>query len=143
MEDKMPNPSLKATALIIALLVLAILFVNFLSPSNSFFVPVNIIGVLTVIAYLWLFVFSTLDIKFVRKHTHGWTASGKATVWSTEVEYVDFKLDSFMHVKTFLSVRPKKSRFMGRWTVYSLEEKGFELWHDHFIFGGQWYYFKY
>ena len=142
------KPNLKTTALgTIAVLVVAAIYIYFLyTPVTPFVVSLYVMAAFCIGLNVWLYLFANSDFEYIQKRATNKRNAGKATATQLD-QFTSFQLGSRSsgNVTVVLNINelPKVNLFYGRWTVYHSELNRLELWHDHSLFGGSWYFIQY
>lgn len=101
-----------------------------------------LIGVVGFGGFLSLYIFARTNFSYVLYHAK-FVAAGSATVIELDSGLTTIHLGIKAPAKKItvdLQELPKTTLFFGRWEVYSDKSSGYEFWHDHTLFGGNWYY---
>lgn len=138
----------KLREMAVVIICLVPLLVLILNPSFFFPTPAYYAAGFTTTMAVWLFAFANFDFVHVQKHIKGWTSSGSAQIekmGSMDLVYLGPQSVRAKKIVVNLQEMSPKTKFLGRWTVYTSEYQNvtIELWHDHYIFGSQWYYIQY
>lgn len=143
-----PKPSLKDTALMIIVVTIFAIWVTWAGSHTTISKPLYTVATLNIFLFSWLYFFASFDFNHVQKHTKGWTSSGSAEIekmGSMDIVYLGLQSVRAKKIVVNLQEIPPKTKFLGRWTVYTSEYQNvtIELWHDHYAFGSRWYYIQY
>ncbi|HBC45205.1 TPA: hypothetical protein DCZ81_03500, partial [Candidatus Collierbacteria bacterium] len=141
--------NLKSMALTLFFLMPIMVLIALLNPTLVYF-PISgfYLAGLTMTMAVLMYAFASFDFQYIQKQAKPWISVGSAeTITTTYSHLIKFWLgvqsSDVKEVIVNLKNLPRTSYFLGRWTVYLRESDRLELWHDHAMFGDQWYYIKY
>ena len=109
---------------VIALILLAMIFLYFNQPADISPLPMFVAGGFGIALYAWLYLFSVADFEYVKIH------------------YKKYLMVHLMEDQSFTpdpKLKTPSKRFFGRWTVYYDAAQEIGYWQDHPLFGGKWY----
>ncbi|HCQ31120.1 TPA: hypothetical protein DIU27_01890 [Candidatus Collierbacteria bacterium] len=127
---------------ILAFSVISTLILTLNTISSGVPIYGAIAGVVAFGGFLYLFIFSRADFRYVVYHTNA-KVSGPATLVELDsgltTIYLGIRTPA-QSITVDLQAIPKSALYFGRWEVYGEKDSKLVLWHDHTLFGGGWYY---
>lgn len=100
----------------------------------------------TILMGIWVYGFANASFGHVMKRVTNWNNYGNANLVNHEAGNkgsLGVQVGPTGTHIVYLEDLPHTTLFYGRWTVYRSDALSIEIWHDHFMFGGNWYYIQY
>lgn len=138
------NIRIAATYFFITPPILLLLLV--LNPASYFPVIGYYAAGATMLGGMYLYVFTSFGFRYIYEHAKPYISYGSAQPEKTSgvtVLALGPQTGGGRKVLVHPEVFSVSTHFLGRWTVYLSEKDKLVLWHDHPIFGGEWYFIQY
>lgn len=141
--------AIKEIAILLFILMPLIILAALLNPTLIYF-PISgyYMALFTMTMAVLMYAFASFDFQYIQKHAKPWISAGSAEtekMGELTIFYLGTQLPTSKKVIVNLHLLPKKTRFLGRWTVYTSKYRNsrIEYWLDHPIFGDNWFYILY